>query len=383
MELESVLSRAPAVEEAPSWPRVPSLVREAVAADAAPAQETAAGAPAPPQAGGRVPAPSPTPFLVQGGGLRVTNLQKTLPANVAIVREAFGDLALTLALVGAVAAVRSPALFLLVVPYSLVAFLFFSMWTLPGPRYLTGVLLLLPLLVLEGVRALAASPALVAQRFGRVAGGVLAALIVAGLAVLLARSSWARTSALPWVNVVLVASTVLGVGVGSFVARRQRDVAVALAIGLGLGATLLWRSTSTLGTRASFQEPQVERARATIAGSIDMPAVVLTTTAIGRPAENLNYYTAAQAIYLEEMVRWQVQPRFAVGRLLRTGYAVYLLTTPEAAKQWLANENIATWYTGEIVRSIPAAEASDYFVASPFHRGIPLVLVRLELKPGV
>jgi len=373
MEIDSVLSRAPSASEAPVWPRI-SLVTAAVAAEAAPA--------AAPETRLRVPSPSPTPFLVQGGGLRLTNLRKTLPANVAILRETFGDLALTLALVGAIAAVRSPALFLLVVPYSLVAFFFFSMWTLPGPRYLTGVLLLLPLLVLEGARSLGALPTLVLHRLGRVAGGVVAAAIVAGLVVLLARSSWAPTSALPWVNVVLAVSTVLGVGAGLLGGARPRRLTVALAVGLGLAGTLLWRSTSTLGTRASFQHAQVERARATIASAVDLPAVVLTTTAIGRPAENLNYYTEAQAIYLEEMVRWQVQPRFAVGRLLRTGYAVYLLTTPEAAKQWLANENISTWYTGEIVRSIPAAEAADYFVASPFHRGIPLVLVRLELKPG-
>ncbi len=376
MEIDSVLSRAPSASEAPSWPHV-SLVGEAVAAEAAPAPAPAAA----PETRLRVPSPSPTPFLVQGGGLRLTNLRKTLPANVAILRETFGDLALTLALVGAIAALRSPVLFLLVVPYSLVAFFFFSMWTLPGPRYLTGVLLLLPLLVLEGARALAALPTLALSRWGRVAGGAVAAAIVAGLAVLLARSSWAPTSALPWVNVVLAASTLLGAGAGLLGGTRPRRLTVALAVGLGLAGTLLWRSTSTLGTRASFQQAQVERAQATIASVVDLPAVVLTTTAIGRPAENLNYYTGAQAIYLEEMVRWQMQPRFAVGRLLRMGYAVYLLTTPEAAKQWLANENISTWYTGEIVRSIPAAEAANYFVASPFHRGIPLVLVRLELKP--
>ena len=112
-----------------------------------------------------------------------------------------------------------------------------------------------------------------------------------------------------------------------------------------------------------------------------MPAVVLTTTSIGRPAENLNYYTPVEAMYLEEMVRWQAQPRYAIARLLKVGFAVYLLLPPEKAKEWLANTNISTWYTSEIERTIAPDEAVDFFVASPYHRGIPLVLVRMGLKP--
>lgn len=375
MELNSVLSRAPSTTEASSstWARLPSFSREAAAADESAAPATRMS---------DAPTPLPTPFRVQGGGLRLSNLGKTLPANVAILREAFGDLALALALVGALAATRKPALFLLVVPYCLVAFVFFSLWTLPGPRYLTGVLLLLPLAALEGARALAAAPAWIGFRGGRAAGVAAAVAIVVGLAGLLAGTPFDAPSALPWVSATLAVGTALGVCAALFVTVRARSLLVTLTIGLGLAATLLWRSTSTLGTRATFQSAQVARAQATIAGAVDLPAVVLTTTAIGRPAENLNYYTRAEAVYLEELFRWQVQPRFAVGRLLRSGYAVYLMTTPDAARQWLANSNISDWYTAEIEQTIAPDEAADYFVASPFHRGIPLVLVRLELKPG-
>jgi hypothetical protein len=373
MELDSVLSTAPGASRERSWTDLLSIPSAALAAED-------------PEHGGTIttsatPAPQPTPFRVQGGGLRLSNLGKTLPANVAIVRETFGDLPLVLALIGAVAALRTPALFLLTVPYSVVAFLFFSLWTLPGPRYLSGVLLLLPLLVLEGARALARAPAALGVRFGRVAGSVALVGVVLAVAALLARTSFESPSALPWVTVVLAMGVAVGAALGTFVGMRWCSVGVALAIGLGLTGTLLWRATTTLGARASFQAPQVERARATIESTLDLPAVVLTTTSIGRPAENLNYYTPAQAVYLEEMVRWQVQPRFAVGRLLRRGFAVYLLTTPDAAKQWLSNTNISTWYTGEVVRRIAPSEAADFFVASPYHRGIPLMLVRLELKP--
>jgi hypothetical protein len=162
--------------------------------------------------------------------------------------------------------------------------------------------------------------------------------------------------------------------------RRARRLAAA-ALGVGLTVVLVWRSTATLGARASFQRPQVERARAVVEEAFEEPAVVLTTTNIGRPAENLNYYTRVRAVYLEEMTRWRMQPRYVLTRLLRSGYAVYLLLPSDYAKVWLSNTNISTWYSSEVVRAIPAAQAMDYFVASPYHRGIDLWLVRMTFKP--
>jgi hypothetical protein len=322
-----------------------------------------------------------TPFAVQGGGLRLSNLERTLPANVQTVREALGDLLLALAAVGAVAALRRPALFLLAVPYVLIAFVFFSLWTLPGPRYLTGVLLLLPLLAVEGARAAPELVARVAQRAGRPAALATTILLVAALAAVTLRAPLGQPSALPWVERAVVAA----LAIGCLVASRSTDVgrrhvAFAVVLGVSLAAILGWRSTSALERRASFQHPQVARARATIEAATDEPAVVLTTTNIGRPAENINYYSKVEAVYLEELVRWQAQPRYAVAALLNAGFAVYLLLPPDQAKRWLANSNIADWYDAETVRTIPPGNAVDYFVASPYHQGIALVLVRLDLK---
>jgi hypothetical protein len=154
-------------------------------------------------------------------------------------------------------------------------------------------------------------------------------------------------------------------------------------LGLSLAAIFGWRSTTSLDRRATFQQAQVARARTTLEGATDYPAVVLTSTQIGRPAENINYYTNVEAVYLEELVRWQAQPRFAVAALLKAGFSVYLLLPPAQAKQWLANSNIADWYEAETVRSIAPRDADEFFVASPYHTGLALDLVRLDLKrPG-
>jgi hypothetical protein len=275
-------------------------------------------------------------------------------------------------------------LFLLVVPYVLIAFVFFSLWTLPGPRYLTGVLLLLPLLAVEGARAVPGLVATVARRAGRVAAIAATLLVVGALAAVTLRAPLGPPSALPWVERAMVAAIAIGcLSACASVAARRRQVGFAMALGLSLAAILGWRSTSALERRATFQRPQVAHARATIEAATDYPAVVLTTTLIGRPAENINYYTKVEAVYLEELVRWQAQPRFAVAALLNAGFAVYLLVPPQQAKQWLANPNIASWYVAETVRTIPPNDAADYFVASPSHQGIPLVLVRLDFKdPG-
>lgn len=376
MELDSVLSRAPSLERWLATIRLP--VAEAIAADAP------AATPAPLANLNAALGPRVTPPPVQGGGLRLSNLGKTLPVNFLLLREALGDVLLILAAVGAVAALRRLDLFLLVLPYAVVAFVFFSLWTLPGPRYLTGVLLLLPLLAIEGGRTLAAAPAWIAARLGggRVVGAAATIVIAGALAFVAIRSAPAPVSALPYVNWAVIAVVVLAAIVGWWGIERRRELTFALTLGAGLAAILIWRSTSTLGHYATFQRPQVERARTTIARVIDLPAVILTTTQIGRPAENINYYTEAEAVYLEEMARWQVQPRYALKRMLASGFAVYLLLTPDATEKWLENTNISTWYRAETVRTIAPQRADDYFVASPYHRGIPLVLSRLELKPG-
>lgn len=377
MEVEGVISRAPS---APGWAgTIASLPSLGAVAFAQPPPRAATG-PGGLPAATRAPVPAPTPQFVQGGGLRLRHLSRTLPANLVLLRETFGDLASVLGLIGAVAALRLPVLFLLAVPYVVVSVLFFSLWTLPGPRYLAGVMLLFSLLVVHGARTVATLPASASDRGLRRGGLAVLVLVLLGLLALVERTDWATPSALPYVTVALAGGAGLAAVLGVFTGRRSADGAAGVVIAVALTGILAWRSTATLGVHASFQAAQVERARSVVESALEAPAVVITTTRIGRPAENLNYYTSADALYLEEMTRWRMQPRFALARLLRVGYSVYLLLPPEYAKIWLANPNISTWYESEVVKAIPPGRAAEYFVASPYHRGIPLWLVRLRLR---
>src|SRR5207245_2642258 len=107
---------------------------------------------------------------VQGGGLRLANLPRVLPENLAHLRAAYGDALLALAVFGALVALGGRRILLLAaLPYALLALIFFSCWSKPDPRYLSGVHLLLPLLVVEGALG---TPALVRRlaRAGRPAG---------------------------------------------------------------------------------------------------------------------------------------------------------------------------------------------------------------------
>ena len=110
----------------------------------------------PTPAGGAVGYPSPgwhggTTSDVQGGGLRLANLRRTLPANLAFLIEAYTP-ALLAAVVwgGVVALMVRPLVFVTAVPYGIVALLLYSCWPRPDPRYLIGVNLLLPMLLVEG-----------------------------------------------------------------------------------------------------------------------------------------------------------------------------------------------------------------------------------------
>src|SRR5207249_11872158 len=139
-----------------------------------PADAPREGAPSGPWRGG-------TLLPVQGGGLRLENLPRVLPENILHLRASYGDVLLALAVWGALLALlQRPMLFLATVPYAILALLFFSCWSKPDPRHLSGVHVLLPLLIVEGtlgtadvVRRLARGGRIVEAR-GLAAGFALA-----------------------------------------------------------------------------------------------------------------------------------------------------------------------------------------------------------------
>jgi len=103
---------------------------------------------------GTVDKPAQPP--VQGGGLRLRNLPRTLPGNVRYLRNAFGSVIILLAILGAVTALAANRLlFLVAVPYCVAALTFYSCWARPDPRYIAGIFVLAPLLALGGLTWLA------------------------------------------------------------------------------------------------------------------------------------------------------------------------------------------------------------------------------------
>src|SRR5207247_6003212 len=101
--------------------------------------------------------------------------------------------------------------------------------------------------------------------------------------------------------------------------------AVATALALALVGLAGWRVSHVLEFSAAFQEPEMVHARAVFARKVEPGAVVITTEDVGRPAENIEYYSGvAHALYLTDLERWG----------LTVGDAAELLA-PGEVKQYL------------------------------------------------
>lgn len=318
--------------------------------------------------------------LLQGGGIRFEHLTRTLPANLEVYAATFGPLGLGLALVGALAALRRPPLFVLSVPYVVVATLFFSLWPRPDTRYLAGAILMLTVLLAYGGAVLARAPGWLRDRgLGRAAclGGVVLAAI--GVFWWVGLPDLAEPSARPYVTIGLGASLALAWLVGVFAPHRAAPV-FPIVLCLGLASVVGWRSVENLGRRGSFQEAQVEIARATVEGVVGERAVIFTSTDVGRPGENINFYTHATAVYLRELARWDVTPGYMLDTVLGAGFEAYLLLRPVTARKWIESRYVYPWFRPELVAEIPATEARRWFVASAFHQGVDLWLVRMHRR---
>jgi hypothetical protein len=289
-----------------------------------------------------------------------------------------GTLGIVLGLLGAIGALRVPRLFVLVVPYCVAATFFFSLWPRSDPRYLAGVFLLLPLLMLHGARVAAALPAVLVEQGHTGAGRAAILAVVVGVAWLGGAPRPAEDSALPWVTLAFQLCVPLSVILWPRIGREGQGKRVSILLALMLSGIAGWRSLESLGGRASFQQPQVAQARATIEAALAERPVVITSDEIGRPAENINYYTGASAVYLSELLRWGVAPGYFLDRLLKDGFSVYLLLPPADARLWLESPYVHPWFAAEPIASIPPVRNREYFVASPHHDGVPLLLLRIH-----
>ncbi len=350
----------------------------------------ATATPAPPAAGrGRVGYPSfgwtgGTHYGVQGGGFRLSNFRHTLPGNVELLRQAYGDTLLGFAVLGALLAmVLRPALFLTAVPYCLLALLVFSCWSRPDGRYLSGVFVFIPMLVVEGAFGPADLLARLARRVrpGVATGAGIAVAAALGAAALL--PPVAPAGALPVLTVVVPLAAALAALVATLAPGRGLAAGAPAALALGLAALTAARARGGEQRRATFQRPQMERARATLAEAVRPGALVITTEDVGRPAENIDYYSGgARAVYLTDLARWRIGPTELAYRASRVGMTTHLLLPVDQPDRDQLFASLRA-YRVTLVADIPPERAIDYFVAAAFHRGVHLQLHRVDVPPGV
>lgn len=265
---------------------------------------------------------SVVPPLVSGGGFRLSHLPHVLPQNLHHLAAAFG-LFLLPALGVLVASLRGRRLLAAALaPYLVVAVPFFSCWGRSDPRYLMGAVVVLLLATAAGAAAWCAAltdPARSTPARLRLLAATAVAVLLAPAVlpahprrrpVELAAGAAAMTAG----TAALVTATVpLASAAGALVP------AVAFA-GVGLA-----RVAAGHGARDPFQAPQVEAARSVLEAALPPGALVLTTPALGRPAENITHYTHAVAHYDGELAILRTTPAAVTRRALAAGRRVFLL----------------------------------------------------------
>jgi len=335
----------------------------------------------------KVAYPSPgwrggTSAAVQGGGLRLANFPKTAWGNWQLVLRAYSPLLVCVAVWGAVVAVLfRPLLAVSAVSYAVLAFLFYSCWPRPDFRYLIGAFVFLPMLVVEGTMGtLDVVRLLWKRRKPELARGV--AVFAAGvllLGALLLQPKAQAAGGLP--PAVFLVVTIVSGAAAALAATAPKRRVVALAAPL-LMLALIWCKVSDVQAQASrrapFQRPQMEEARANMQKLLEPNSVVITVEEVGRPAENIAYYSGvSDAIYLTDLERWHIGVSTAAMNLLTSGKRPYLYIPASQPNKQQMLDALKGW-TVDLVADIPPQSAMAHFVAAPFHRGVRMELYRLS-----
>jgi hypothetical protein len=260
-------------------------------------------------------------MMPSGGGLRLSHLRSTLAGNVRLLLHAFSWSALATSVGLAWSLRHRPVLAAALLPYALVALLFFSFWPHPDARYLAGVSV--ALIVPTALGAVVLCRRLVAQECSTQQRVALAgaAAAVGALAWVVGRRGAPGAGPEIAVVVAIVAVAALSrLGEGRGIER-----AAVLAPGLALAFAGLLRLGIGEGRRDPFQEPQVERARDAVESVVPPGALVLVGEGLGRPAENIAYYTHADAHYVRELALLSTTAADAATRYARSGRRAFLL----------------------------------------------------------
>jgi hypothetical protein len=133
------------------------------------------------------------------------------------------------------------------------------------------------------------------------------------------------------------------------------------------------------GHRAPFQRPQMLDARANMQKLLEPNSVVITTEDVGRPAENIEFYSGvAHALYLTDLERWRFDLSDTATRIILDHKRPYLfIPAGQRDKQELLAA-LRQHLTVELVAEIPPQKAMAHFVAAPFHHGVAMELYRIS-----
>src|SRR5262249_21753198 len=172
-------------------------------------------------------------------------------------------------------------------------------------RYLVGVALALMVLTAAGTAAWCATlsrPGLcTAARLVLIALTIVA--VGAAPAILPSQVQPRRLELVPRAGARLVVAACLAPGLGPAATAVGPLVPALAFVGVGLA-----RVAGGSGTRDQFQEGQVVRARNAVESVVPPGAIVITTPALGRPAENITHYTHAEAHYAGEFALLGTDP---------------------------------------------------------------------------
>ena len=109
---------------------------------------------------------------------------------------------------------------------------------------------------------------------------------------------------------------------------------------------------------------------------------MISTEDVGRPAENIEHYTRAHALYLTDLARWRLSVAAAAGLLLDAGMSPYLLLPDGPELQRILVRELARLRRRARRRRRRRSRRPEWFVVSHYHRGIPLKVYRVGGAPG-
>src|SRR5262245_15710891 len=260
--------------------------------------------------------------LVAGGGFRLRNLPQVLPQNLRYLATAFG-LFLPPAIGALVWAVRRrPLVTAALAPHLVGSVVFFSCWGRSDPRYLMGAALALLILTAIGTAAWCARLPAPGRH-----PGIRLVFIALTLAAVLAAPQVLPPQAQRRSSEVVAGAAAVTVGLAALTASLSAAAVTLapLAPALAFAGVGLARVATGSGALDPFQAPQVAQARAAIEALVPAGALVVTTPALGRPAENITRYTHAEAHYDGELQILRTTPIGAILRALHAGRRVFLL----------------------------------------------------------